>query len=158
MNIGFDIIFLVVLAFSTVGSFFLGEEKSQRLMIGVLVGGLAANTLAIPIAKLLPSNITINPGFISIGLMIICVAVVVAGRNVRDSKWKKSKFKALVSGFLAGIAGLSLVITSLPDATRIQLTTEHNLAALAYDLRLISIGALIVWLLVSYLAIGKSKR
>ena len=158
MNIGFDIIFLAVLAVSTIGSFFLGEEKSQRLMIGVLVGGLAANALAKPITNLLPSNIVINPGLISIGLMIVCVAVIVAGRNVRDSKWKKSKFKAIVSGFLAGFAGLSLVIMSIPEVTRSQLTTEHNLAALAYDLRLISIGVLIIWLLVSYFTIGKAKK
>lgn len=158
MNIGFDIIFLAILAASTVGCFFLGEEKSQRLMIGVLVGGLAANLLAVPLAKLLPANTSINPGFISIGMMIICVAVTVAGRNVRDSKWPKSKFKAIISGFLAGFAGLSLSIASLPEVTRSQLTNEHNLAAIAYDLRLVSIGALIIWLLASYLTVGKAKK
>lgn len=158
MNIGFDIIFLAVLAASTIGCFFLGEEKSQRLMIGVLVGGLAANLLAIPIAKLLPANIDINPGFISIGMMIVCVAIIVAGKNIRDSKWPKSKFKAVVSGFLAGFAGLSLAIASLPEVTRSQLTTEHNLASLAYDLRLLSVGALIIWLLVSYITVGKAKK
>lgn len=157
MNLGFDIIFLAILAASTAGCFFLGEEKSQRLMIGVLVGGLAANLLAMPVAKLIPTSGIINPEIISIGMMIICVVVVVAGRNVRDSKWKKSKFKALISGFLAGIAGLSLVIASLPEGTRSQLTTEHNLAALAYDLRLYSIGALIIWLLVSYFTVAKQK-
>lgn len=158
MNIGFDIIFLAILAASTVGSFFLGEEKSQRLMIGVLVGGLAANLLAIPLVKLLPANININPVFISIGMMVVCVAIAVAGRNVRDSKWPKSKFKSIVSGFLAGFAGISLAIASLPEITRIQLTTEHNLAAIAYDLRLVSIGALIIWLLASYLTVGKAKK
>lgn len=158
MNIGFDIIFLAILAASTVGCFFLGEEKSQRLMIGVLVGGLAANLLALPLAKLLPANTNINPGLISIGMMIICAAIIVSGKNMRDSKWSKSKFKAVVSGFLAGFAGLSLVITSLPEVTRSQLTTEHNLAAIAYDLRLISISALVIWLLASYLTVGRAKH
>lgn len=158
MNIGFDIIFLVILAASTVGCFFLGEEKSQRLMIGVLVGGLAANMLAVPLAKLMPDNFTINPGLISVGMIVICVVVVLVGKNVRDSKWPRSKFKAVVSGFLAGFAGLSLAITSMPEVTRSQLTTEHNLAAIAYDLRLLSVGALILWLLAGYLMVGKAKK
>ncbi len=158
MNIGFDIIFLAVLAASTVGCFFLGEEKSQRLMIGVLVGGLAANMLAVPLAKLMPDNFTINPGLISVGMIVICVVIVLVGKNVRDSKWPRSKFKAVVSGFLAGFAGLSLAITSMPEVTRSQLTTEHNLAAIAYDLRLLSVGALIIWLLASYLMVGKAKK
>jgi len=158
MNIGFDIIFLAVLAASTAGCFFLGEEKSQRLMIGVLVGGLAANMLAVPLAKLMPDNFTINPGLISVGMIVICVVIVLVGKNVRDSKWPRSKFKAVVSGFLAGFAGLSLAITSMPEVTRSQLTTEHNLAAIAYDLRLLSVGALIIWLLASYLMVGKAKK
>ena len=158
MNIGFDIIFLAVLAASTAGCFFLGEEKSQRLMIGVLVGGLAANILAVPLAKLMPDNFTINPGLISVGMIVICVVIVLVGKNVRDSKWPRSKFKAVVSGFLAGFAGLSLAITSMPEVTRSQLTTEHNLAAIAYDLRLLSVGALIIWLLASYLMVGKAKK
>ena len=158
MNIGFDIIFLAVLAASAAGCFFLGEEKSQRLMIGVLVGGLAANMLAVPLAKLMPDNFTINPGLISVGMIVICVVIVLVGKNVRDSKWPRSKFKAVVSGFLAGFAGLSLAITSMPEVTRSQLTTEHNLAAIAYDLRLLSVGALIIWLLASYLMVGKAKK
>lgn len=158
MNIGFDIIFLAVLAASTAGCFFLGEEKSQRLMIGVLVGGLAANMLAVPLAKVMPDNFTINPGLISVGMIVICVVIVLVGKNVRDSKWPRSKFKAVVSGFLAGFAGLSLAITSMPEVTRSQLTTEHNLAAIAYDLRLLSVGALIIWLLASYLMVGKAKK
>ena len=158
MNIGFDIIFLAVLAASTAGCFFLGEEKSQRLMIGVLVGGLAANMLAVPLAKLMPDNFTINPGLISVGMIVICVVIVLVGKNVRDSKWPRSKFKAVVSGFLAGFAGLSLAITSMPEVTRSQLTTEHNLAAIAYDLRLLSVGALIIWLLASYLMVGKATK
>lgn len=158
MNIGFDIIFLGILAASTAGCFFLGEEKSQRLMIGVLIGGLSANVLTPLLIKFMPSNASINTGFVSVGIMALCIAVIVAGRNVRDSKWPKSKFKAIVSGFLAGIGGLSLAITSLSEATRTQLTNDYNLAALAYDLRLFTVSALLVWLLVSYLTIGKAKK
>lgn len=158
MNIGFDIIFLGIIAGATVGCFFLGEEKAQRLMIGALIGGLVANFLAPLLIKFLPSDTSINVGLISVGMMVICIALIVAGRNVRDPRWPKSKLKATIAGFLAGIGGLSLAIASLPEATRMQIVYDYNLAAMAYDLRLFTIGMLLVWLLMSYLGVGKAKK
>lgn len=158
MNIGFDLIFLGIIAGSTIVCFLLGEEKSQRMMVGVSVGGLVANIVAPLLVKYLPPGMPDNAGVINVGLMVVCAGVIMVGRNVRDSKWPKSKLKAIVAGFLAGIGGLSLAITSLPEATRTQLTNEYNLAALAYDLRLFTIIALLVWLLASYLTIGKARK
>jgi hypothetical protein len=91
-------------------------------------------------------------------MIILCVAIITAGKNVRDPKWPKSKIKTVVSGFLAGFAGISLAITNLPEASRNQLITDHNLASLAYDLRLLSVGVLIIWLLLCYITVGKAKK
>jgi hypothetical protein len=80
------------------------------------------------------------------------------GKNVRDSKWPKSKVKAIISGLLAALAGAGYVIANLSESARNSLITDHNLAAMAYDLRLYLMGALILWLLVTYLTVGKAKR
>jgi hypothetical protein len=80
------------------------------------------------------------------------------GKNVRDSKWPKSKVKAIISGLLSVLAGTGYVIANLSETARNNLVTDHNLAAMAYDMRLYLMGALIAWLLVTYLTVGKAKR
>jgi len=159
MKLGFDIIFFAVIGLSTVGSFFLGEEKSQRLMIGVITGSFAASIFAEPIYKLVGSKVSfINQGLIALTLLALCIVMCVLAKNVRDSKWPKSKIKALIAGALSGLAGMAYVIAALPEQTRSVLITEHNLAAIVYDLRIYLMAALVLALLLSYWTIGKAKK
>lgn len=159
MNIGFDLIFFGVIGLSTVGSFFLGEEKSQRLVIGVITGSFAASIFAEPIYNLVGSKVNfLNQGLIALILLLFCVILCVLGKNVRDSKWPKSKVKSLIAGLLSGLAGTAYAIAALPDDTRQSLVTDHNLAAIAYDLRVYLMAALILFLLVTYWTVGKAKK
>lgn len=137
----------------------LGEEKSQRLAIGVIIGSFAGSQFAEPINKAIGDKASfLNQGTVAIAILAVCILVCMLGKNVRDSKWPKSKIKAVVSGLLAALAGAGYVIANLSEQARNSLVTEHNLAAMAYDLRLYLMGALIVWLLVTYLTVGKAKR
>lgn len=159
MKLGFDIIFFGILGLSAIGCFLLGEEKSQRLAIGVIIGSFAGSQFAEPINKLVGSKASfLNQGLVAIILLALCVLVCMIGKNVRDSKWPKSKVKAIISGLLAALAGAGYVIANLSESARNSLITDHNLAAMAYDLRLYLMGALILWLLVTYLTVGKAKR
>ena len=159
MKLGFDLIFFGVLGLSAVGCFLLGEEKSQRLVIGVIIGSFAGSQFAEPINKLVGSKVSIlNQGLVAIALLALCVVICMIGKNVRDSKWPKSKVKAIISGLLSVLAGTGYVIANLSETARNNLVTDHNLAAMAYDMRLYLMGALIVWLLITYLAVGKAKR
>lgn len=159
MKLGFDLIFFGVIGLSAVGSFLLGEEKSQRLAIGVIIGSFAGSQFAEPINKAIGDKGSfLNQGTVAIAILAVCILVCMLGKNVRDSKWPKSKIKAVVSGLLAALAGAGYVIANLSEQARNSLVTDHNLAAMAYDLRLYLMGALIVWLLVTYLTVGKAKR
>lgn len=159
MKLGFDLVFFGVLGLSAVGCFLLGEEKSQRLAIGVIIGSFAGSQFAEPINKAIGDKASfLNQGTVAIAILAVCILVCMLGKNVRDSKWPKSKIKAVVSGLLAALAGAGYVIANLSEQARNSLVTEHNLAAMAYDLRLYLMGALIVWLLVTYLTVGKAKR
>ena len=137
----------------------LGEEKSQRLAIGVIIGSFAGSQFAEPINKAIGDKASfLNQGTVAIAILAVCILVCMLGKNVRDSKWPKSKIKTVVSGLLAALAGAGYVIANLSEQARNSLVTDHNLAAMAYDLRLYLMGALIVWLLATYLAVGKAKR
>jgi hypothetical protein len=159
MKLGFDLIFFGVLGLSAVGCFLLGEEKSQRLAIGVIIGSFAGSQLAEPINKLIGGKFDIvNQGVVAIALLALCIALCMLGKNVRDSKWPKSKVKAIISGVLSVLAGTGYVIANLSEQARNSLVTDHNLAAMVYDLRLYLMGALIAWLILTYLLVGKAKR
>jgi hypothetical protein len=159
LKIGFDLLFFAVVGLAVLGSFFLGEEKSQRLAIGVLVGSFAVTQLSEPLEKLLGGKSElITPAIISIIIMSICVGLCMLGKNVRDKKWPKSKIKALISGALSGVVAVAYIIASIPEQTRYNLVTDHNLAARAYDLRIYLASALIVWLLITYMSVGKAKK
>jgi len=159
MKLGFDLIFFGILGLSAVGCFLLGEEKSQRLAIGVIIGSFAGSQFAEPINKLVGSKLAfLNQGLIAIAILGFCILVCMIGKNVRDSKWPKSKVKAIISGVLSALAGTGYVIANLSESARNSLVTDHNLAAMAYDLRMYLMGALIVWLLLTYLLVGKAKR
>ncbi len=159
MNLGFDIIFFSTIASCIVACFMLGEEKAQRLVIGTLVGILAGLELSQPIEKLLsPRASFLTQPSIAIILLAICVLACVAGRNVRDARWPKSKIKATIAGGLSAVAILGYVLASLSANSLSLLVTDHNLAAIAYDLRYWALAGLIVWLLVSYVNVGKAKR
>lgn len=159
MKIGFDIIFLAIIAASSVLAFVLGEEKSQRMAIGVIIGTLLILELITPIMDLASGrSLELSQVYVSSAIMILCIALCMAGKNIRDSKWPKSKVKALVGGFLSGFVAECFIITSLPEEARNALVTEHNLAALAYNLRLVALGLLVLWLFISYLLVGKAKK
>ena len=159
MKLGFDLIFFGVIGLSAVGSFLLGEEKSQRLAIGVIIGSFAGSQFAEPINRAVGDKASfLNQGVIAIAILAFCIVICILGKNVRDSKWPKSKVKALISGLLSALAGVGYVIANISEQARSSLVTDHNLAAMAYDLRLYLMGALIVWLLVTYLSVGKAKR
>ena len=144
---------------SAVGSFLLGEEKSQRLAIGVIIGSFAGNQFAEPINKAIGDKVSfLNQGTIAIAILVLCIVICMLGKNVRDSKWPKSKIKAVVSGLLSALAGVGYIIANLSEQARNSLVTDHNLAAMVYDLRLYLMGALILWLLATYLTVGKAKR
>lgn len=156
---GFNILFFVVLGLTTATAFFLGEEKSQRLVIGVLAGSFATTEFSVPLANLLTGKVAFtNQAFLAIFLMIICVAICLLGKNVQDKKWPKSRIKAVISGALSGLVAMSYVISSLPADQRNTLLTDYNLASLSYDLRLYLLAALIVWLLFTYVSVGKAKK
>lgn len=159
MKLGFDIFFFAVIGLGVVGGFFLGEEKSQRMAIGVLVGSFAVTQFSDPLTKLLDGKVSfVTPSIITIAIMSLCVILCVMGKNVRDKKWPKSKLKAIISGFLSGLVATAYVVYALPLDARTNLVTEHNLAALVYDLRIYLAGALTLWLLITYLTVGKAKK
>jgi hypothetical protein len=159
MNIGFDIIFLSLVAASTGAGFLIGDERSQRMAVGVVIGTLAALEFAEPITELTASKLDfISPAIVSICLLVLSVAACLIGKNVRDPKWPKNKIKALVSGFVSSLVAAGVIISSLEPPVREKLVTDYNLAALAYDLRLITLAALIISIIVGYLAIGKAKK
>lgn len=159
MNFGFDVLFFAIIGLTTVGSFFIGEEKSQRLMIGVIVGSFAASEFSAPLTKFASDKLGfINQTIVAIVIMVLCVVICLIGKNVRDKKWPRSKIKAVISGILAGLVAVSFVIATIEPTQKDALVTDHNLAALAYDLRLYLAGALIIWLFVTYLTVGKAKR
>lgn len=159
MKFGFDILFFAIIGLSSLGCFVVGEEKAQRLAIGVLVGSFAVTQFSEPITKLLSGKVGFLDQFIvTIALMVIAILVCLLGKNVRDKKWPKSKIKAIVFGALSGIVAIAYVIAGMPSDVRTALTTDYNLAALAYDLRLYLAGALVVWLLASYVTVGKAKN
>jgi hypothetical protein len=87
-------------------------------------------------------------------IIIICLL----GKNVRDSKWPKSKIKSVIAGLLVGFVLVGYGLALLGDSSFNKLVTEHNLAAIAYNMRLVSLSGLLLWLMASYLMVGKSKR
>ncbi len=158
-NFGFDIIFLSVIAASTVGSFFLGEEKSQRIMIGTVIGIAASTQLTDVIEKVIGvKNIEYSGVGIGIILLVLPIILCTIGKNVRDSKYPKSKIKAAIAGFISGFTLVGYGLASLSNSLRDRLVTEHNLAALAYDLRFIALALLMTWIFVVYLSVGKAKK
>ncbi len=159
MNIGFDIIFFTIIIGSAVACFVLGEEKSQRLMIGTLVGILAGTQLSEAIAKLASTKVDfLSQSNISIALLAVIIIICLLGKNVRDSKWPKSKIKSVIAGLLVGFVLVGYGLALLGDSSFNKLVTEHNLAAIAYNMRLVSLSGLLLWLMASYLMVGKSKR
>lgn len=159
MKLGFDILFFAVVGLGVAGSFFLGEEKSQRMAIGVLVGSFAVTQFSEPLTKLLNGKVGfVAPSIIAIVIMSLCVAICVLGKNVRDKRWPKSKLKATVSGFMSGLVATAYVVYALPEVTRNSLVTDHNLAAMVYDSRIYLAAVLTIWLLITYLTVGKAKR
>ncbi len=158
-NFGFDIIFLSIIAASTVGSFFLGEEKSQRIMIGTVIGIAASTQLTDVIEKLIGAkNIEYSGVGIGIILLVLPIILCTIGKNVRDSKYPKSKIKAAIAGFISAFAFVGYALEGLASSFRDKLVTEHNLAALSYDLRFVALGLLILWIFVMYLTVGKAKK
>jgi|688.fasta_scaffold91916_2 glucose uptake protein GlcU len=157
-NFGFDIIFLSIIAASTVGCFFLGEEKSQRLMIGTIVGVAASTQLLQLLDKV--SFLKVNYAGVGMNglLLLLPIVVVLLGKNTRDSKYPKSKIKAMIAGFLSSFTILGYFIANLQDSIRENIVTEYNLAAMAYDLRIIALALVIIWLFVMYLTVGKAKK
>lgn len=159
MKFGFDILFFAAIGLSSLGSFVLGEEKAQRLGIGVLLGSFAITQFSEPITKLVGSKVSFVDQFmVTIAIMVIAILICLLGKNVRDKKWPKSKIKAIVFGALSGMVAIAYVIAAMPSDLRTSLTTDYNLAALAYDLRLYLAGALVIWLLASYVTVGKAKN
>ncbi len=158
MKIGFDILFLAIVAGCGVGGFFLGDERAQRLMLGSLVGVFAATLLAPALAKLLNSVAIANITNISFALLAISIVIFVAPKRLRDKKWPKNKPRAVISGVLSGLFILSFGIGFLSQDTRTALVTDHNLAAMAYDLRLFVLGVLLIWLAITMLFVGKAKN
>jgi len=158
MKFGFDIIFLSIIAASTVGCFFLGEEKSQRLMIGTIVGVAASTQLLQLLDKV--SFLKVNYAGVGMNglLLLLPIVVVLLGKNTRDSKYPKSKIKAMIGGFLSSFTILGYFIANLQDSIRENIVTEYNLAAMAYDLRIIALALVIIWLFVMYLTVGKAKK
>jgi len=158
-NFGFDIIFLVILAALTVGSFFLGEEKSQRIMIGSIIGIAASTQLTEVLEKLIGAK-SIQYSGIGIGIILLVLPVIICtiGKNVRDSKYPKSKIKAAIAGFLSAFTLIGYGLANISESLRNRLVTEYNLAALAYDLRFIALGLLIIWIFVVFLSVGKAKK
>jgi len=159
MNIGFDIIFFATVMGSAVACFMIGEEKTQRLVIGTLVGILAGSQLAEPIEKIVSAKASfINQSNIAIVLLALSVIICLLGKNVRESKWPKSKIKSVIAGLLLGFVIIGYGLSLLGDSSFNKLVTEHNLAAIAYNMRLVSISGLLMWLMASYIFVGKAKR
>ncbi|MEI6741910.1 MAG: hypothetical protein WCK71_02205 [bacterium] len=159
MNIGFDIIFFATVMGSAVACFMIGEEKTQRLVIGTLVGILAGSQLAEPIEKIVSAKASfINQSNIAIALLALSVIICLLGKNVRESKWPKSKIKSVIAGLLLGFVIIGYGLSLLGDSSFNKLVTEHNLAAIAYNMRLVSISGLLMWLMASYIFVGKAKR
>jgi len=159
MNIGFDIIFFATVMGSAVACFIIGEEKTQRLVIGTLVGILAGSQLAEPIEKIVSAKASfINQSNIAIALLALSVIICLLGKNVRESKWPKSKIKSVIAGLLLGFVIIGYGLSLLGDSSFNKLVTEHNLAAIAYNMRLVSISGLLMWLMASYIFVGKAKR
>lgn len=158
MKLGFDIIFLAAVAGASVGSFFLGDERTQRLMIGSLVGVFAATQLAPLIAKYTASVSVLTVTNISFILTAAVIVAFVVPRKLRDAKWPKNKPRAVIGGFLTALFLLGYSVGFLSEDTRTALVTDHNLAALSYDLRLFSLAALVIWLIVTIVIIGKAKK
>lgn len=159
MNIGFDLLFLATIGATSVAFFIFGEEKAQRLMIGSIMGILAATQLEEPISKLLKFQILGDKQYIIyIILLFVPIIFCLIAKNVRDAKFPKSKLKALVAGFISAFVMMGYAIAGLNEALRKSLITEHNLAALAYNLKFITLGILIAYLLFVYLSVGKAKR
>jgi len=159
MNIGFDIIFFATVMGSAVACFMIGEEKTQRLVIGTLVGILAGSQLAEPIEKIVSAKASfINQSNIAIALLALSVIICLLGKNVRESKWPKSKIKSVIAGLLLGFVIIGYGLSLLGDSSFNKLVTEHNLAAIAYNMRLVSISGLLMWLMASYVFVGKAKR
>lgn len=159
MNIGFDIIFFATIIGSAAVCFVLGEEKSQRLMIGTLVGILASTQLAEPIEKIASSRVAfLNQSNVAIALLALAIIICLLGKNVRESKWPKSKIRSVVAGLLVGFVLIGYGLALLSDSSFNRLVTEKNLAAIAYNMRLVSISGLLMWLMASYIFVGKAKR
>jgi len=159
MNIGFDIIFFATVMGSAVACFMIGEEKTQRLVIGTLVGILAGSQLAEPIEKIVSAKASfISQSNIAIALLALSVIICLLGKNVRESKWPKSKIKSVIAGLLLGFVIIGYGLSLLGDSSFNKLVTEHNLAAIAYNMRLVSISGLLMWLMASYIFVGKAKR
>ncbi|MEI6581844.1 MAG: hypothetical protein WCN86_03135 [bacterium] len=159
MNIGFDIIFFATVIGSAVACFIIGEEKTQRLVIATLVGILAGSQLAEPIEKIVSAKASfINQSNIAIALLALAVIICLLGKNVRDSKWPKSKIKSVIAGLLLGFVIIGYGLSLLGDSSFNKLVTEHNLAAIAYNTRLVSLSGLMLWLMASYVLVGKAKR
>ncbi len=159
MNIGFDIIFFTIIIGSAAVCFVLGEEKSQRLAIGTFVGILASTQLSEPIAKLAATKVSfLSQSSISIALLAVTIMTCLLGKNLRDSKWPKSKIKSVIAGLLVGLVLIGYGLALLGDSSFNRLVTEQNLAAIAYNMRLVSLSGLLLWLVASYILVGKAKR
>ena len=64
----------------------------------------------------------------------------------------------MIAGFLSSFTILGYFIANLQDSIRENIVTEYNLAAMAYDLRIIALALVIIWLFVMYLTVGKAKK
>ena len=61
-------------------------------------------------------------------------------------------------GVLSGLVAIAYVIASIPAQLRYNLVTDHNLAAMVYDLRIYLAAALIIALLITFMTVGKAKK
>jgi len=158
-KLGFDLLFFAIIGAATASGVFLGDEKSQRLAIGVLIGSFAVTQFSEPIEKALGGRVAaITPVLVSVIIMARCVLACLIGKNVRDKKWPKSIIKSIILGVLSGLVAIAYVIASIPAQLRYNLVTDHNLAAMVYDLRIYLAAALIIALLVTFMTVGKAKK
>ena len=128
-------------------------------MIGTVIGIAASTQLTDVIEKVIGvKNIEYSGVGIGIILLVLPIILCTIGKNVRDSKYPKSKIKAAIAGFISGFTLVGYGLASLSNSLRDRLVTEHNLAALAYDLRFIALALLMTWIFVVYLSVGKAKK
>lgn len=159
MNIGLDIIFFLLIVAFPIIAYFVGEERSQRMLAGALIGSFAATQLVglllSQVGAVIGTNIS---SFLGPVIISICVFLPILGKRLRDPKWPKSKLKAMFTGLLAGFVAVGFSIATLKPEQLNSLVTDYNLISIAYDLRIYVLAISVVWFLVSYLMVGKPKK